>query len=397
MKIKNLTQNLLFINDLGELQIPINQYFDIGFMYSLPLICSSNSIKQLINENKIIINDNIRDLNKDESLKAVTLQSTLEIYNPQDYEYMMQANLIQNCFYNNSEDFFLKNNLKNCFLDFLLGQENLSEFSNVQFNGRAVGLSNTTEGIQNDNFDSLNNWNCLTVSDTSLSLEYTIKYEGIASGKFVISSNVGALKQRRIRKTFSVLQDFSLYDVLSLRIFGNGGEQVRIEFVDQFSNVFSSNYSLIKSGWQKVSFDISLLNRKNVKYINICVIKNTSNELITYFDDMRLVLQTQSYNQNGYIISNNINTITDISHIYFNDFVDLPDGTDYNIELSLDDGQHWHQIDINNDKGKWLDVSLWAEQFDNKRNIKMKCNLTTTDISVTPQIDDYVIMWKLKI
>ena len=106
-------------------------------------------------------------------------------------------------------------------------------------------------------------------------------------------------------------------------------------------------------------------------------------------------MASQTYNTSGYLITDNKNVIADVSYIYYNDKIYLPENTDYTVKISLDNGSHWHEISTQTEKGNWLYISQLVEQFDNKKNIKIRYDLSTADNTKTSQIDDYVIMWKL--
>ena len=87
----------------------------------------------------------------------------------------------------------------------------------------------------------------------------------------------------------------------------------------------------------------------------------------------------------------------DIKEVFYSDLVDVPEDTSYTVKLSLDGGTHWHLLDIEEDeKNQWVDVTQWTEypDFDNLKNVKVRIDLSTSDSSVTPTFDDYLVMWK---
>jgi hypothetical protein len=396
--LKNLTSNNVAIFDLGEITVIANNQLAISEIYDLATLSTSVSLKQLINENKLIVNDGLRDLSKCDSILILSLEDKLGSYNPSDFIYMLQANLVQSIFRSNGENFYLENNLKNAKICFFNNQSQVSEINNIQFNGSSVGLSQTSEGIQKESFNSISNWSAVYSYDSHLTLETNIVHEGTGSAKFVIDNHVNSNKKRYIQRYYSSNQNFNTYSVFSLWIYGQGiGEEVSLILVDSNGCSYSTNNSFIKNGWQKIDFDISLIPRTSISKILISVMKHASNnELTLYFDDLRGILTTTQYNLSGSFISIMTETLTDVCCLYYNDQIDLPDNTNIDVNVSLDDGNHWHLLD-ENDRGKWLEIDQWTEQFDIKNKLKIKYDLSTTDPNVTCQVDDYILMWKLNI
>jgi len=399
MKLKNLTVQDVSIRDLGELTVPASGELDVGFIYSdMTALTASASLKTLIEQDKLIVNDDIRDLSKTESLEILSLKTEVEPYNPEEFVYTVQANILNSIFYAHSETVLLEENLKNTFADTFQSIEKVSSSYQVQFDGKACFLGTGTASTQTDSFDSVANWTA-DAGYATIALETTIKHEGTGSGKLTILDATSKTTWKGALRTYSSNQDWTSYGAITVWIYGQGvGERARLKLTTSGGANYLTNYYILSSGWQQVNFDISSVTRNAIKKIRIEIVKNVTGDLITYWDDMRLVPTTVVYYTSGYVISNVVTTQANIRYMYVLDLDDLPEGTSYVKKISLDGGSHWHTL-VDGDEETWLDVTQWAEysSFSNLKNIQVRFDLATTNTAVTPMIDDYAIMWKLDV
>jgi len=345
-----------------------------------------------------VINDGVQDLTESQALEILNFKRASEGYNPSLYTYMEQANIINNIFLNHTEDVLLEDALKNTIVDTYKGQSKTDSYSNVSFSGSGIELYGNTSSVFNfEDFEDVSDWD--PSSQTTIETDGTIVHEGTYSGKYTISSLVPASKWSQIQKDLSTAQDWTSYTELKLWVYGEGnGERVRIEFLDDISNQYyvTTDYQP-KEGWQQIDFDISLANRKEVSVVRIQTQKNISSEVIVYFDQFQLT-DLSSYVSTGHIITKTVEVSANIKEIYYNDYVDLPEGSSYTAKISLDDGGTYHTLDVDGlERRNWIDVSTWSEydSFSNLKNLKLRFDLSTTDTSVTPLLDDYMVMWKL--
>lgn len=397
---KNQTSEAIVINDLGERTIPASGQLDLSD-YQIDTLNNSDDLKLAITDDKLIVNDGIRDLNKEESLEILTWTFELETYNPDDYIYMLQVNTITAIFYSHTELVLLENELKNTFVDCYKGANKTSSYDQIQFTGKSIILSGSggTSSTFED-FEDISDW--INSASTTFVLSSSIVHEGSNSGKFTIQSNVQASKWSYVlRDIISPFENWSSYDTISIWVYGQGvGEKLRITIIDDnTATEFTTDDFVLSLGWQEINFDMSLANRSTIESVKIEIQKNYSGEVVVYFDDFRITT-VGTYVSAGYAISNTTTVTADIKEIFYTDLVDLPDDTSYTVKLSLDGGTHWHQLDLEaEEKNQWVDITQWSEylDFNNLKNLKTRIDLLTSDSSVTPTFDDYLVMWKLDI
>jgi len=390
--VKNQTENDIKIIDIGEIIIPASGQFDFTGNYPIETIYNSSDLKTKITNENIIINDGVKDLNKEESLEFLELRSLLEEYNPYDYIYVTQANILNNIFLNHTEFVHLEDSLKNVFVDTFQGVTKISSSSQIEVDGAGLLIASDSQEIQKENFDDISDWD--NDAQTTFTLETTIKQEGTGSGKMISTTN--AKSWRGCNKDISD-ENWETYDTISLDVYGVGiGEKIKIILTNNVT-AYETQEFLLSSGWQTVYFDISQISRNLIKNINIQLQKNTSQDVIVYLDDLR-IRNSESYYSSGYAISTVETLSMDIKWIYYCDLVDIVENTSYTIKISLDAGNHWHLLEEDEFR-KWVDITQWSEysSFDNLKNLQVRIDLATMDISVTPLVDDYFVMWKFDI
>ena len=396
---KNQTESDKTLNDLGALVIPASSQLDLGVRFPFEILTASDDLETEINNDNILINNGIQDLNKTDSISYLSYGTELEPYNPPNYTFMLQANIIYTTFLNHSEEIFAETELKNGFADFFKGINNVSLQNQVIFDGASTHLeisNNTTSQL--DNFDTISNWTA--ESGVTLTLETTTKYEGTGSGKMTIANSVGENKWKYIEYDMTTGQNWNSYDSISLWVYGQrNGEKIRFKLIDTDSNAATTCDFLLSSGWQQIYLDISEITRTSIQKIRIEVQKNNpSGDVTVYVDDMVLQGGDITYYSTGYLESNTITTPADVKEIFFSDLAFTSDNNSYVIKISLDGGTNWHQLDFDEgEKNKFMIVSNWAESFTNLKNIKVRIELSTSDTSESPLFDDYLIMWKLDV
>jgi len=395
--LKNQESFGIYIQDLGDVVVPASGQLDIGAMFEFKELTSSEDLEAEISNETLIVNDGIRDLTLQESLYYLDYRTKLSPYNPDEWTYMLQANVCYNIFLNHTEEVYLESELKNAVVDTFKGYGKLSSYSQVEVDGSALVLEGSAS-VQIDSMDDAEDgvtWD--DEGDCLLTLETTIKHEGTGSAKLDLTKS-DTTSWKGIKKRDYSNQDWETpgYDEILLWIYGEGlGEEVRCLIKGGGDNQYSQTF-VLSAGWQRVILDISTITGlHDVDEFRIQCKKGVIADQVIYVDDFCL-RNSDTYQTSGYAISNATTTVADITQIYFTNLIDVPESTSYVCKISLDGGTTWHSL-IEAEFDCWVDVSTWTEYdtFTNLKNIKTRIELATTDNTVSPVYDDYLLMWKL--
>ncbi|MFQ3675716.1 MAG: hypothetical protein SNJ64_04155 [Endomicrobiia bacterium] len=116
--LKNISNNVVNINDLGfSLGIGESRqvYTDEGnFEFSLSVLQSSIDLHNVINENKVIINNGINDLTKENSLKIIesaSIYDVSQIGGLNESQHLNLNTLVHNLYKNNYKEITRENGL----------------------------------------------------------------------------------------------------------------------------------------------------------------------------------------------------------------------------------------------------------------------------------------------
>jgi len=392
---KNQTGGDLTLNDMGALIIPASSQLDLGVRFSFYDVTRSADLETEITSDNILINDGIQDLTKAESLSYLNFRTELIPYNPEEWEYMLQANVIYNTFLNHTEVFYLESSLKNVFVDLFKGTDGISSSSQVEVDGAALLLGSDVTPVQKEDFEDVSDW--VTDNQITFAISTDQVQEGTYSGK--MNSNAGSSQWRGVSKVLSS-ENWSSYDTILVWVHSpSGPAKIRFYIEDDVGGLQYTGTSSTPTGWGDKSKSISGLTRGAVSKVGIEIQKNDSASQDFYLDDLRL-RNTSTYYSSGYSISTTQTTVADVTYIYFSELTSMPEGTSRTIKVSLDGGTTYHtMVEDDQDFHQWVDVSTWAEygSFVNLKNIVVRIDLATTDTSKTPTYDDYFIMWKLNV
>ena len=402
--LKNVTESKITLDDLGAFEINGSSQEDISDVFTLEQLYLSLNLSTKINNGDIVINNGQRDLSAEEGILYCTPSSDKPRENPLPYIYLAQANTLQSLFELHTESMELEESLEKCYVDFLDSKRKISSDSNILYDGQGIYLyGNSITDSTIESFNDVSDWDeCDECNSNiaSFSLDENDKQEGTGSCKIIFT---GAEKFNcyGIVKTYTLPQNWSLYENIGIysKISAASNKYTFCLVLEStLGNLFYTNLSKFHTSWCETIFDITGCSFKaDIKKVKIIIVPNGDQNLNINFDLCR-ISKINSYQSSGYIVSQNISTSANVKSIYIDLYGDVPANSSITTQVSLDGGTNWHTI-ISSEYGSWVNISDWNEyeDFENLKNIKVKISLATSDITSTPQVDDFLIQWKVEI
>lgn len=301
-------------------------------------------------------------------------------------------------------------------LDYFKGMTKIDTYNNVLLEGgdyhRAI-LTSTTTQIPWDDCESL------TPADGSW-VEYNYANEGAISldavifkeGSHSIKANytkfggtgVGSYRYS-VRRIISPSLDWSAYTKLSFWVKSTLiGSKLRI--ISRNFNPYVELFvyhTFATTDWELVTIDMSGVSHQEVYDILFFFTKEASAYQVN-IDDFQLESDLV-YDTSGWLES--ITKVPVNNRSVYEMLVgvqcDLPANTVITMDISLDGGNHWltdigllwFENWLKTNIGGVLEKADGGVAWDNKKNLKVKFNLSTTDTAVTPKLDDYVVLWRV--
>jgi len=403
-KLKNTTESQKTYSDLGDFKIAALATEDITNIFITEQLFQSTELFTDIDNGDIVVNNGQRDLPINEGKAYCTPSTDKPRENPLPYIYLAQANTLNSLFELHTEAMELEDALEKCYVDFFDSNRKVSDESNILFDGQGIYLyGNSITDSMIEDFDDIIDWSEDTDYNNeiaSISLDTSEKHEGTGSLKMTFLE-VGKFNTYGIKKIFTTAQDWSAYECLNIYnkiSSANDKYCFCMNLKDSSGNNFITNIAKFNTDWSEIIFDLLGCSfRNDIKEVDIYVMPNCATDLNINFDQLK-VSKINSYQTSGHITSQNIETTADIEDIYFNIYGNTPQNTDIESKISLDGGNHWHDI-TDAEYDCWIDVTAWSEysSFDNLKNIKVKILLNSTDGINTSLVDDFLIQWKVKI
>lgn len=300
---------------------------------------------------------------------------------------------------------------KNILIDNLTDTSKIETQTNVTFSFGKFTLEDTAVGTSWENLDSIANWSEVSyATDAILSLDTINFHEGTGSMKIDYNThgNPGIYRYLIRRDILSSYLDWSSYD--SLKFWAKSshiGSKIRIYIRNYSPYAYSYFYhTFTTTGWELVTLDLTMiLPRTSIAYFYMYFTQESENYIVN-IDDMQLY-PTSIYQTSGSIETKTVSPIDGRKFFEFllnTNFKITPPETNITLDISLDDGHHW-LTDIGNQEftGNWvstaedgtLEFADGDTPWDNIKNLKFKINLTTTDTSMTPEVNGYGAVWRV--
>lgn len=342
---------------------------------------------------KAVVNNGVSDIT--DIIEAIEFLQSVE---PTTYDYMLQANILTALCLQHTESMVDEAGLRNCFVDFFQGNDKCTSFSQVQFNGSSAKLGYSIAPTQVDAMDSTTNWSEDTTpfdpTKGTFALDTADKIEGTGSIRLSYTDNDD--KKYGVIRTFASTQNWSTYSTVSIKQKTSSIEN-KAGFFIQLQDASGTKWTSVEIkptlGWGTINFDItSCTFLSAIKKITIGTRNHNADPANYWVDNVDINPTTNSYFTSGNIISETITVAEDIKQIFFHRLTFDNDQTIVS-KISLDGGTTYHTL-VDNEFDTWIQVDSWGESFANKRNIKIRHELSTTNTNISPELDDFFIQWK---
>jgi len=283
-------------------------------------------------------------------------------------------------------------------IDFFKNDNKLETLHQVSLvSGTSLTLDTQSTPVILDDCDSTMNWvEAEYNAEGNFSLDTQVKYQGDASIKVTITKTGLREFRYRIRKILSPSQDWSNYDLIKVWVRGSPATNFGVRLCINGKDFVSSDFIVSGDSWVQLSFDIGTYSgRDSVSDFGF----QFTREAVQYSCNFDLVeLVDVAYYESGYAISKTVSLDKDVEKVFLGVYDLSPPDTWISYDISLDGGTHWKSNIL---PESWLstlsggvletpDTGTW----NNKRNLKLRMNLFTTSSSYTPELDDYILMWK---
>lgn len=380
----------------GDLTVNVLGAFQIN---SVPLDLSSNTDGYVLTYNSV-----------GTKMELQAVPGSVGDKNASSQDYMLQANMVYNLMMEHVESMFLEDDLKNGRVDFFSDLTKISSSSQVAVDGYALQLDSTGTSNQSvDVMDSTANWPEISggsFRDAKGQINTETgggkQFDG-TSLEMDIGTDLLVGEKYGAERTFASAEDWTT--TTQLKCYHSADHTYvdrAIKWGFRLRNTagtewYSSLVNIVKADGDppdQYTFDISgcpFLD--DIKYIGVYGEAQSTAKTKIYID----VLTRE---QKVFYTSGNANSITlattdtDVTDIFFLPYVANTTNTSITYKISLDGGTTWHTI-VGGEENVWVAISGWVESFTNKRNIKVRLELATSDTADTPYVDDYLIMWKV--
>jgi len=300
---------------------------------------------------------------------------------------------------------------ENILIDNLTDTSKIETQTNTTFSSGKITLEDTAVGTLWENLDSIANWVEISyTADAILSLDTTDFREGTGSMKIDYNTHgSSSIYRYAIRRNISSpYLDWSSYD--SLKFWAKSshiGSKIRVYMRNYSPYAYSYFYhTFTTTEWELVTFDLTMISpRSSIAYFYMYFTQESENYIVN-IDDMQLY-PTSIYQTSGSIETKTVSPIDGRKFFEFllnTNFKITPPETNITLDISLDDGHHW-LTDIGEQEftGNWistaedetLEFADGDTPWDNIKNLKFKINLTTTDTSMTPEVNSYGAVWRV--
>jgi len=317
------------------------------------------------------------------------------------------ANHLVAAFLGDDETYIRLDDASNALVDFFADSSKIESSADISVVGGEVTLDANTTDTQYDALDAVATppWYEVWYSgDGAFALDTSVYNEGTGSLKMTHTSTGTEQLWYGIRKNIGSYQDWSSYGAVKIDIKTSiPNVQVQFGLYSSGSPIQYFYYTTSSTNWETAIFDISSASRGSVYY---CYFRLTrkSTSYTCNLDNWRRV-SNPIYDTSGSLTSyaQVIQNGLDVYEIlpYVNGF-EAP-FTSLSMDISLDGGNHWKTgLGIPRAVDWWqttaggvLETADASEAWDNKKNLKVRFNLTTTDTEHTPTLDDYFVIWRV--
>ena len=351
------------------------------------------------------------DLDASTIEKSVTSIVDITGTHPTRQQCAVNANIIEGHVFNDGH-IEREDDFDNVFVDTFSDMSKIDANTNIQvLNGR-VTLDSTQTLVQYESCDAIGPWLWQYSTEGNFSIDTVVQKEGTGCFKLsdttVGGSYVGQFRNY-IRKYINPNEDWSAYGEFGIWVRSTvAGSKVRMRIYNQspFASVFAEYTIQAANTWEWFAIDISQMDHSAIYYVYIWM-ERRAVPYDLFIDDMNRGT-TPIYDASGSFENVTIQPHADDSHhdiyemLLLNEFEEIPDTT-VTFDLSLDGGTHWltglgyHHFEnwLQTVSGGYLETADASVAWDNKRNLKMRFNLATTDTSVTPEINGLSAIWRV--
>lgn len=313
--------------------------------------------------------------------------STIQRLNPTATDFAILANVFRADFVRNFED---SEHYQNVFLAKGNDFRSIKHASDIELIDDSFRLCNHSSTSFLDSCNSIENVILSPINSSTTNFE--LRLSTPATKWEIIAQDVENENQVVVQKYCSSC-NWTKYKRVHFELKVNTETSVALVI----NNEIASNWIHLAPCEQEIVFDIANTSRHAVTSYGVCICCTTNNAIINCNNISLSGDQDNNYSLMGELVFIPTSFAPEyvIEELLFcpNEYVFCGTGLDY--QISLDAGKNWHSLQAC-EISKWLNVDELATAFECKNKPQIKIIFLTTQPYITPILDNFFLMYRLK-